>query len=198
MDGIQHSWPASWSPDGRVLAFVTNDGAHRASSELTGLDIWWASLDDLTHPHLFLKTKFDEGPPVFSPDGRWLAYASNESGRTEIYVQPFPGPGERVQISTDGGNEVTWPRLGHQLFYRSANVMMAVDVSAGRRFSAGQPRRLFEGDFAKSTAFWPNYDVSADGQRFLMIRTIDDRTPPTPINVIVNWQEELKQRVPTR
>jgi eukaryotic-like serine/threonine-protein kinase len=128
--------PVSWSPDGKVLAFVE-------VNPTTGQDIWMLRLGDRgTQP--FLRTRFSEGAPAFSPDGRWLAYGSNESGRPEIYVQPCPGPGRKWQISAAGGTEPAWNRNGRELFYRDGNRMMVVDVdiSASPSSSAGKPRRV--------------------------------------------------------
>ena len=92
--------------------------------------------------------RFNESAPQFSPDGHWLAYVSDESGRYETYVQPYPGPGGKRQISTDGGTEPVWNRNGRELFYRSGNKMMAVDITTQPGFAAGKPRMLFEGPYA--------------------------------------------------
>ena len=137
--------------------------------------------------------------PQISPDGRWLVYASEESGRREIYVQPFPGPGGKWQISTEGGTEPVWNRNGRELFYRSGDKMMAVDISTQPSFAAGKPRKLFEGHYLPNpiSLARPNYDVSADGQRFLMVKPIEqEQAAPTQINVVLNWTEELKRLVP--
>jgi eukaryotic-like serine/threonine-protein kinase len=181
--------PLSWSPDGHVLAFVHLDPVNRQ-------DIWTVSLDEKSPPRAFLRTRFAEGAPAFSPDGRWLAYVSDESGRSEIYVRPFPDPGPKFPISTGGGSEPVWPRHGHELFYRNGDSMMAVDVTTGLTFTAGRPRRLFDGRYARSTSLWPNYDVTGDGQRFLMVKGVEEFTSPTQINIVLNWLEELKKRVP--
>ncbi len=181
--------PLSWSPDGRVLAFVYLHPVNRQ-------DIWTVRLEDKAQARPFVQTRFAEGGPAFSPDGRWLAYVSDESGRSEVYVQPFPGPGEKFLISTGGGYEPVWPRRGRELFYRNDNAMMVVDVTTGTTFRAGKPRRLFEGRYARSTAVWSNYDVTSDGQRFLMVKSVEEFTSPTQINVVLNWFEELKAKVP--
>jgi eukaryotic-like serine/threonine-protein kinase len=146
----------------------------------------------------FLRTRFTEGAPAFSPDGRWIAYVSNESGRPEIYVQPYPGPGGKRQISTEGGAEPVWNPNGRELFYRSGNRMMAVDVTSQPTFSAGRPRMLFEGQYfaVQFPLTAAAYDVSADGQRFLMVKETESSTAVTQINVVQNWFEELKERVP--
>jgi serine/threonine-protein kinase len=183
--------PLSFSPDGQLLAFIEN-------SPTTGYDIWVLHLSDRkTEP--FIRTPFNESAPQFSPlDGRWLAYVSNESGRNEIYVQAYPGPGGKWQISTDGGTEPVWNRNGRELFYRMGNKMMAVDIATQPGFSAGKPRMLFEGPYLPTPATFPNYDVSLDGQRFLMLKSIaQSEAAPTQINIVLNWFEELKQKVPT-
>ena len=190
--------PFSWSPDGRVLAFADFDPVGFGPSASSS-DIWWLSLDEPGKPHPFLQTKFADAAPAFSPDGRWLAYVSDESGRNEIYVSAFPGPGGKWQISTEGGNEPVWPRKSRELFYRQGNAIMAVDVNTAPTFSAGQPRRLFDRkDYVKSNSFFANYDVTPDGQRFIMIKTVHDAAQPTQISVVLNWFEELKRRVAAR
>jgi Tol biopolymer transport system component len=186
----QHS-PNSFSPDGQLLAFVE-------SNPVTGRDIWVLRLAD-RKAQPFLKTPYEETAPKFSPDGKWLAYSSDESGRREIYVQPYPGPGGKWQISTDGGQEPVWNPKGGELFYRSGSRIMAVDVDTKSGFSAGKPRMLFDGPYLPTTASFPYYDVSPDGQRFLMLKPVDSQTSaPTQINVVLNWFEELKQKVPVR
>jgi Tol biopolymer transport system component len=181
--------PHSWSPDGQLLAYVE-------VNPTTGYDIWVLRMSD-RKAQPFLRTPFNESVPRFSPDGRWLAYISNESGRAEIYVQPYPGPGGKWQISTEGGTEPVWNRNGRELFYRSGDKMMAVDITAQPSFSAGKPRLLFEGRYEQAPITSPNYDVSSDGQRFLMLKpTEQEQAAPTQINVVLNWFEELKRRVP--
>ena len=126
-----------------------------------------------------------------------MAYASDESGRNEIYVQPYPGPGGKWQISTEGGTEPTWNRNGRELFYRSGDKMMDVDISTQPSFAAGNAKVLFQGHYQPTPGTLPNYDVSPDGQRFLMIKPSEQgQVAPTQINVVLNWFEELKQKVP--
>jgi len=182
--------PMSWSPDGQLLAFLDVDPT-------TGFDIGVLRLGDRkTQP--FLRTSFAESAPRFSPDGHWLAYISDESGRYEIYVQPYPGPGGKWQISTDGGTEPVWNRNGRELFYRSGNKMMAVDITTQPAFAAGKPHMLFEGPYLPTPLTFPNYDVSLDGQRFLMLKPTEQAgAAATQIVVVQNWFEELKQKVPT-
>ena len=182
-------FPMSWSPDGQQLAFVE-------VSSTTGYDIWVLRLSD-RKAQPFLRTPFNESAPRFSPDGRWLAYISDESGRYEIYVQPYPGPGGKWQISTEGGTEPVWNPNGRELFYRSGNKMMAAEITMQPGFSADKPRVLFEGPYVPTPFSFPNYDVSRDGQRFLMLKSSEaGEAAPTQINVVLNWFEELKRRVP--
>jgi eukaryotic-like serine/threonine-protein kinase len=145
----------SWSSDGQLLGL-------NQINPVTGRDIWVLRLKD-RKAEPFLVTRFTEGAPDFSPDGRWLTYVSDESGRPEIYVQPYPGPGGKWQISTDGGTEPLWSRSGRELFYRSGARMMAVDVTTQPTFSAGKPRILFDRQYF-ATPFpqtFPRYDATA-------------------------------------
>jgi Tol biopolymer transport system component len=181
---------SSWSPDGKLLAFVDVNPS-------TGYDIWVLRISD-RKAQPFLQTSFSEAAPQFSPDGRWLAYVSDESGHNEVYVQPYPGPGGKWLISTDGGTEPMWNRNGRELFYRDGDRMMAVDISTHQGFTAGKPRMLFEGRYEPTAGTLPNYDVSPDGQRFLMVKPSEQTgAAPTQINVVLNWTEELKLLVPT-
>lgn len=124
---------------------------------------------------------------------------SDESGRPEVYVQAFPGPGGKWLISTEGGTEPVWNRNGRELFYRSGNRMMAVDVELQPTFTVGKPRMLFQGEYFASVFPFTGtaYDVSADGQRFLMVKQTEQTAAAVQMNVVVNWFEELKRRVPT-
>jgi len=177
----------SFSPDGKLLVFpeIHPD---------TVYDIWVLRLDDLV-AEPFLRTPFTEAAPRFSPDGRWVAYVSDESGPLEIYVRPYPGPGGKWQISADGGLEPVWNPNGRELFYREGDKMMAVAIETEPAFSAGKPRLLFEGRYLPTPATLPNYDVSQDGQRFLMIKESEQAEAITQINVVLNWSEELKRLV---
>ena len=181
--------PDSWSPDGKLLAFTQFDPS-------TGRDIWVLRIGDRKSDP-FLRTSANESAPHFSPDGHWLAYVSDESGRYEIYVQSYPGPGGKWQISTEGGTEPLWNRNGRELFYRNGNKMMAVEIRTQPSFALGSRRMLFEGaqympPMGPYSYPFPNYDVSPDGQRFLMIT----KESKPQINVVVNWFEELNRRVP--
>ena len=135
---------------------------------------------------------------VFSPDGNWLAYVSDELGRTHVYVRPYPGPDVKFLVSeeAEGGGEPVWSPDGTELFYRSGNRMMVVSVQTESTFRAGRPEVLFEGLYRTTghPAGLQYYDISPDGQRFLMIKRDED---PAQINVVLNWFEELKRLVPT-
>jgi Tol biopolymer transport system component len=179
----------SWSSAGRVLAFDSN-------SADTGRDIYVLRPGAERQP--LVRTPFNEGSPAFSPDGRWLAYISDASGRNEIYVQPYPGQGGRVQISTEGGTEPVWSRNGRELFYRSGDKMMAVEIDTRSTFSAGKPKSLFQGLYQPTPTFDANYDVAPDGRRFLMIKPGGEEQAPTQVNVVLNWFEELKRLVPAK
>ena len=111
-------------------------------------------------------------------------------------MQPFPGPGGKHQISTDGGTEPVWNPNGKELFYRSGDKMMVVDISTQPDFSIGKPKMLFQGPYVPTPFTFPNYDVSPDGQRFLMLKSSEQAASLTQIVVVQNWFEELKQKVP--
>ncbi len=194
---LESGWariPTSWSPDGQTLAFTE---LFRPGTES---GIWMLSSEGEQEAWAFLDTEFEESGAMFSPEGRWLAYTSNGTGRDEVYVQPFSvtGPRGKQQVSVGGGAEPVWAPDGRELFYRNGDEMMAVDIKLQPEFSAGTPRLLFEGRFLGTGAVHlrRNYDVSLDGQRFLMIQREQDLVP-TEIIVILNWFEELKRLVPT-
>jgi serine/threonine-protein kinase len=186
----------AWSADGQTLAYVESSGSN---------DVLALSRAANGKPSPVVQTRFDEYYPEFSPDGRWLAYASNESGRDEVYVQAYPGPGPKVLVSTDGGTAPAWRRDGRELFYVASSQvaagavamrMMAVPIAATDSLRAGRPQSLFEGGFAV-TAQTRGYDLTPDGQRFLMVQPMD-RPPivPNQIVMVQNWFAELMQRVP--
>ncbi len=164
----------------------------------TGYDILVLRLEGDRKPQPLLHTPSNEGAPAFSPDGRWLAYQSDDTGRTEIYVRPFPGPGAKWQISTEGGTGPVWARNGHELFYRNGDKMMAAAVETKPTFAPAKPKLLFEARYEPAFyTFVANYDVSLDGQRFLMTKSSEQEAAATQINVVLNWLEDLKRRVPT-
>ena len=180
--------PNSWSPDGKWLAFTD---VRPASQE----DISLLSLEGERKVHSFPPDAGREAGGVFSPDGRWIAYDANESGRLEVYVQPFPGPGGKWQVSTEGGSQAVWDRNGREIFYRNGDKVMAVKVETEPAFRLSKPIMLFEGRYEGAAAWgYANYDVAPDGH-FLMIRS-EKESAPTRIHVVLNWAEELKRLVP--
>jgi len=183
-------FPNEFSADGQLLAFTEIN-----SRATTGFDVWVLRLAD-RKAQPFLRTPAEEGGPRFSPDGRWLAYASDETGRREVYVQPYPGPGGKWLISTEGGGQPLWNRNGRELFYRNGDKMMAVDITTQPTFSVGKPKVLFEGRYGPAGNTVPQYDVAADGQRFLMNKPVEQETSAPQISVVVNWIEDMKRRVP--
>jgi len=148
-------------------------------------------------PFPVVQTNFDERDAQFSPDGKWIAYQSNESGRFEIYIQPFPGPGSKLQVSTNGGAQVRWGPNGKELFYIALDArLMAVPIrlaSNPQTAEPGSPTPLFATRVggALQGLFRQQYDVSSDGARFLM-NTITEEAA-SPITVILNWNPEAKQ-----
>jgi Tol biopolymer transport system component len=168
--------PESWSPDGREMTFGQ-------WSPETQSDLWVLPRPDGApgEPRLLVGTRFSEGGSIFSPDGGWLAYESPESGRFEVYVQPYPGPGGRVQVSTDGGEGPIWAPNGRELFYRSGDKMMVVPIETKPSFKAGSPRELFEGRYLHTGQ---DYDVSPAGDVFYLIQ---EGPAPTEIRVVQDW-----------
>ncbi len=175
-----NKYPESWSPDGRFLLYM------RWAKGSTP-DIWVLPLFGDRKPYGFIEAPFFELASQFSPDGRWVAYNSNESGRSEVYVVPFPGPGGKVRISTGGGDSARWRRDGKEIFYLAGNTLMAAGVTAnGSRLAVGAVQRLF--DVPTADGYWP-YDVSPDGQRFL-VNMLEGAV--APLTIVVNWPAGLK------
>ncbi|GMR24358.1 MAG: hypothetical protein BMS9Abin37_2890 [Acidobacteriota bacterium] len=176
--------PTSISSDGRILIFD--------QARSTGSDIGMLELDDQGDARTLLDTDFDEREGALSPNGRWLAYASNESGRDEIYVRPFPELDRKSLVSANGGRHPMWARDGSELFYRNNGKMMAVAVAVATssEFHAGRPRLLFE----EPSRLEPEFDVSADGERFLMVQY--NETASREIRVVLHWTEALKRLAP--
>jgi Tol biopolymer transport system component len=180
-------YPSSWSGDGSTIAFVSD------------WDLWTLSIAQ-SSSEVLVQTPFREQHPTFSPDGKWLAYTSDESGREEVYVRAFPGPGAKHQISAAGGHSPAWARTGRELFYlqrdpaagRYVNDFVAVEITSSPEFSASRPRRLF-GRPVSSALPIRNYEVSADG-RFLILTPYDPPTEEvTELQVVLNWFEELNR-----
>ena len=161
-----------------------------AENSVAGADTWILPMTGERKPVLFQK---NSNAAHFSPDGHWIAYQSAESGRTEIYVRPFQGPGGRTQVSTDGGVEPVWSRDGRELFYINGDKTMAVEVQTKPDFSARSPRVLFTGRYLPSPNGVSGYDISPDGKRFLKVQPTNPEQAGSQINVVINWFEELKR-----
>jgi serine/threonine-protein kinase len=187
-------FPGSWSPDGQWLAFSQDTSTSGATER--NYDIWILGFDADRKPRPFLNTPAQEYAPAFSPNGRWLAYVSDESGQREVYVRPFPGPGARVTVSSGGGIEPVWGRNGRELFYRSADRMLVVSVRTEPVLAIGSAQALFAGRYLVGD-FGPAYDVSADGQRFLMVKPVPPKVP-TQLHVAFNWLDGLARRPTNR
>jgi Tol biopolymer transport system component len=185
--------PYSFSPDGRRLAFFEFDPR-------TKVDIWTVPLDDAEsdHPKVgkpepFLVTPYDERAPMFSPDGRWIAYESDESGRNEVYVRPFPGPGGKWQISTGGGHRPVWSKRGSELFYGSTEGMMVAEYTAnGDAFETGKPRL-----WAAKKDLGAYFDLAPDGKRFAVLQEAAPVENGTEhVTFLLNFFDELRRRAP--
>jgi len=186
-EGGTHTHVNSISPDQRWLAFTDYDaGTHG--------DLWVLPLQGERKPQPFHKTTFNEYDACFSPDGRWIAYTSDESGQNEIYVQAFPGSGGKWQVSAGGGEGPVWAPNGKELFYRDGGKMVTVSIATTPAFSAGAPRLLFEGSQIRNPRREANYDVSPDGQRFLMTKGSGIGSRAAQYQVALNWTEEMKRR----
>lgn len=185
----REQWPTSWSHDGRTIAFVERDAR-------SATDIWLLTLDAAQKPQgvrPFVRTPFGESAAVISPDGRWLAYHSNVSGRFEVYVLALPDGGRRWQISTDSGVYPRWSPRGNELFFRSGPTragLSSASVRARPDFESSVPRELFDASLYETP-----FAASPDAARFLMMRHAAAE-PATEITVVVNWLAELRQRLP--
>jgi len=183
----RHQHLGGWTPDGQTLLTEevevnwTLFAGNRSTKSWTPLT----------------SSRFAANGVQVSPDGRWIAYSTNEGGTHEVYVQAFPGPGSRAQVSSRGGTEPRWSPAGDELFYRAGDRMMAVSIRTTPTLVVETPRVLFEGRFARMGWGQANYDVTRDGKRFLMVQGLDEALP-TSFKVIANWFEELKAVSPTR
>ena len=187
-DGYQ--FPYSVTPDGQVLAYIESDDVQGQ------FDIWTLNLNGGHTPRPFLQTEAFETNPAFSPDGRWMAYTSNESGRFEVYLRPYPGPGSSRQISTDGGHQPLWSREGDALYYRWRGQVLMVPLQTEPELTVRQARVVFEGRYTNTRGQWgAMYQVAPEGDRFLMVKIGDPPPAPTQYNVVLNWFAELERLV---
>ena len=184
-DGPNRQGGGSWLPDGKSFAYVD-------TSPTTGRDIWLLTVAHERRTRPLIQKPFNQWFARFSPDGRWLAYVSDETGRPEVYVEPFPARGARWQISNEGGTLPVWERHGRELYYRNGGKLMAVSLQTQAIFVAATPRLLFAGSYLEGSV-----DIAPDG-RFIMIEPGPSEAAATHIDLVQNWSEELKQRVPTK
>jgi len=192
--------PWSWSSDGKTLVM-------KQGSPTVGDNIGSISMEGDHEWKPLLQEKYNEDQPQISPDGRWMAYMSNESGKNEIYVRPFPDVNKgRWQISTVGGSDPLWSPNAREIFYRNGDEVMAVAVETEPTFKAGKPETLFRGTYIPFSPLEGNpWDISLDGKRFLMLKEVASTSEPAAaaetipkINIVLNWFEELKERVPVK
>ena len=184
----QNKSVTDWSRDGRFILFRSVDPA-------MSHDLWALPLDGNKTPFSVVRTRFTESYGQFSPDGNWIAYDSNESGRVEVYVQPFPGPGTKVRISTSGGAQMRWSNDAKELFYLALDGrLMAVPIrrsSQGNAITPGQPVPLFDANVGLVVPLQSGHSeawtLSRDGQSFLM-NTVVERASAPPITIILNWR----------
>jgi eukaryotic-like serine/threonine-protein kinase len=180
-------YPMTCSPDGQLVVFVRNKGSG-------GLDLWVLELAGEHQARPLIESSFSTGQAQISPDGRWLAYVSGESGRWQVFIQPFPGLGGKWQISTTEGVEPRWSRDGRRLFYRTGNKMMVVEIDGQAGFAASSPRLLFEQPYARFPVL-SAYDVAPDGQHFVMLKEEGAQLAEFELRVVLNWAEEVKRRL---
>jgi serine/threonine-protein kinase len=179
----EDQWAGDVTPDGRTLLFRSG-GAGPVRS------IHTLPLQGPRTPRVFLANQFDNHSPALSPDGHWVAYVSNESGRLEVYVRPFPGPGGRWQVSLAGGTEPVWAGNGRELFYRNGTRMMVAAIALHPTFTVGARRELFEGNYLNDPVY-RSYDVTRDGRSFVLVRS------PKPLGdfiVVLNWFDQLRDQ----
>jgi serine/threonine-protein kinase len=187
---LGHFHPMAWN-DGSVLAVQFVGGA-----STTDIVRWQPDKPD--EREAVVQTAAQDGfrGASLSPDGRWLAHTSDQSGRTEVWVRPYPGPGVPVRVSTNGGIEPVWSRTGHELYYLEGQRVMAVAVSTGSTFRFKPPTLLFDSRYRIFGQPW-SYDVAADG-RFLMVKPTTETHASPQVVVVLNWHEELKRLAPLR
>ena len=191
-EGTQH-WPESWSPDGETLSFTVAVSG--------GAAIWTLSPGSETKPEVFVdEPGSNQRGSVFSPDGKWLAYHSTESGSVQVYVQPFPKTGAKHRITQRGGASPLWSPDGNELFYTHLDRLSGIDIMTDAAFAFGNEQVLgMQGYLYLGGGIKP-YDITPDGQRFLMIFPQDGADSAASstqrINIVLNWFEELKERVP--
>jgi Tol biopolymer transport system component len=183
--GTGDSWTSDWSPDGRHLAVYGGT---------VGMNVGVVDLDSAHAFHPVTRGAAISRNARFSPDGRWLAYQSNETGRMQVYLVSYPDLGQKRPISTEGGTEPAWRPRGGELYYRNGSSMMVVTIRTAPALEVGTPRELFRGPFLEDKYGDRSYDVMPDGEHFLMLEANPAAAPE--LRVIRNWAAELKATVP--
>jgi len=179
---------ASVSPDGVAFLAATQPRPQE-------WDLWRVALTGENAAEPWLATPSREDNPIFSPDGRWVAYESNDSGRTEIYVRPYTGSPVRHQVSTHGGYQTRWSRDGRELFFLSGASLWSATVHTSSGFDAEPPQKLFDLPEDIERGPYAPYDVSPDGQKFVMVQRDPLELRALDLVVIPNWVEEMKSRL---
>jgi len=190
-------FPTSWSPDGGVLAYADVAG----TDTNTGFDVWVLRPRGAPPRSVVVQSPFKEDQAMFSPDGRTLAYVSDETGQLQVYLRGFPDAGRRTRASIDGGTEPVWSRRGDELFYRNGRQYFSVAVSTSADgLRAGRPSLMFEGDFLVASLIpgFPSYDVMPDGRRFVMVARAGDTPRPVRLDVVLGWATDLERRLAPR
>ncbi|MCP5115250.1 MAG: hypothetical protein GY953_30835 [bacterium] len=178
-----------WSRDGKYLFYEVEEPE-------TGWDLWYLERFEESgawEPHPFLQTSFNELAAKLSPDSRYVAYVSEESGRREVYVRSFAGGDRKFTVSSDGGVQPRWSRNGQKLFYVEGSTLVAVSVSGSPPFALGPATRLFEHSKLRAESVQPNYDLSADGERVLLAEPVGEAAEPS-VRVVQNWFAEFRDR----
>jgi serine/threonine-protein kinase len=189
-------YPSSWSRDGHAILFS------QIRTSTTGNDIYVLALDGKHEAQPYVASEFAEAEGAFAPDGRWVAYQSDESGRAEVFVRPFPPGGGKWQISVAGGTHPRWSADGKHLYFRHENSVMEVDIdTTGSALRVGTPVKLFEGLFLQAAIggnIYADYDVAPDGQRFAMLRGESRQSVPDHVVVVLDFFDELRKTFPNR
>ena len=183
----------NWSPDGKYLIY------HTRGDTKTQRDLWYREIElggGTSEPVVFVQTRFNERSPTFSPDGRFVAYCSDQSGQYEVYVRPFPQGGRVTKVSVGGGGQPRWGKNGKELFYVEGTTLMSLPIGTSGGFSPGSPKPLFDNAGLQAGAdLTPQYDISDDGQRILLVEPVGDATAkPRSIHVVQNWFAEFRDR----
>ena len=182
--GVGSGSPQSWSAGGNLLVYTVTGRRTRS-------DIWVRAMDGSSPPAPFIATDFDETDPTISPDGKWIAYVSNETGSPEVFIRPYPDTGTASQVSTGGGGSPLWSRDGRELFFISGTRMMSVPIETKPTLRIGTPARLFDGGFNVSHP--RDFDISPDGRRFVVVRHSGGDSGKQEMRIVLNWLEEMKR-----